>query len=322
MSYYLPPGATPPPGGIPSDTPNTAPGLYGPQPAVKKKMGNEPPTGPPGPPVAPGGPPPPGMPPGGRPRPGRPGGQQGQSQGYQQFTQYAQGIQANPTGYEADVLGGKYLGVDSNPYVQGYANALSRDFQGNLKRGLSEVSSPFLSGATLGQSGIHADVRGRYFSEGQQDLGDTLAKNYFDTYNQERGRQNEVSGQVSGRTNQLVGASGSAYGADVDAKARVQTAKIAASTALKQAQMAQALGYDELAAHSMLEYERLNQEAYFAEQQLNLGYAGLAGSIGRDFSDSTSSTQGPGMSSTEGILQGILGGGLSGIGAGQSFGGG
>jgi hypothetical protein len=264
-----------------------------------------------------GGPPPPGgQPPAGPPAgpPGRPG-RGGQGPGYQQYTQYAKNIQADPTQYEQDVIGGKYLNLESNPYVQKYTQGLSRDFQSNLQRGLSEVSSPFLSGATLGQSGIHADVRGRYFSEGMQDLGDTISGAYFDTYNKERDRQTQTSGDLSGRTNQLVSSSASAYGADQ----QVRQARISADAALKQAKMAQALGYDELASRMMLDYERLNQEAYFAEQQLNLNYAGLAGQTGRAFAGETSSQQGPALSSGGSIAQGAIGGALGGIGLGNMF---
>jgi hypothetical protein len=209
------------------------------------------------------------------------------------------------------VLGGKYLDVANNPYVQGYANAVSRDFQENLRQGLSEVSSPFSSGSTLGQSGIHADTRGRYFSEGQEDLGDTLAKTYFGVHEAERGRQQQTSGDISGRTNQLVGSAASAYGADQ----QVKQARIAADAQLKQAKMAQALGYDELAQRSFFEYERLTQEAYQFEQDMNLRYLGAVGGIGRDFSDTESTQTGPRPSTAQSVIQGVIGGATAGAGA-------
>jgi hypothetical protein len=286
MSYYLPPGQEPPAGGIPSDTPGGS--------GVPVNVAGR--------------------------RRQRPGGRKpgGGGYGYQNFTQYAQGIKAQPNQYESDVLGGKYLDVKNNPYVQGYTNALQKDWRESLGQGLSQVSSPFLSGSTLGQTGIHAATRQNFGNEAMEDLNDQLAKSYFGLYTQERGSQDTVNQGISGRTNQLVGAAGSAYGAD----RQLQGVKVQANSALQQARMAQQLGYDKLAADLMIQYEQLNQQASDMDRLISMGYGNLVGQYMQGFGsqDSTQTQQGPKTSQLGGFLQGAAGGVLGGAGIGQMFG--
>ena len=232
--------------------------------------------------------------------------------GYQGATNFASQQRDEGTDYEREVISGKYLTPESNPYLQKYADNLSRQFRGNLARGLSEVSSPFMSGATLGQTGIHGDVRGRYFNEGMQDLSGQLAGLYSGAYESERGRQNEVAGLLSGRTENLRNVSAQNYGTDVAGRTAIQTAKIQANSMLEQARMAQQLGYDSLAADLMYKYEQLQQQATAMEQDWLLRSGALGSGILRDFSGTEQ--RGPQLDTGGSIGQGILGGGLAGYG--------
>jgi hypothetical protein len=248
------------------------------------------------------------------------GGGQRSQYGYQNFSNFAQNVQAQPNQYEQDVLSGKYLDINNNPYVKGYTQALTSDWEKALNKGLSAVSSPFLSGSTLGQTGMHGATRAGYAGESQRGLTNELAKGYFGLYGQERGSQDATNQALSGRTNQLVSSAGSAYGAD----RQLQGVRVQANSALQQAKMAQALGYDQLAAQMMFQYEQLNQQAVDMERLLAGGYGNLVGQYLGGFGEQTGTQtqQGPKQSSLGGFLQGAAGGALTGAGIGNLFGGG
>ncbi len=252
--------------------------------------------------------------------PNAPKGPAQQPYGYQGATNFAAQQQDKGTQYEQDVLGGKYLTPDSNPYLQKYVSQLGDKFQQQLGRGLSQVSSPFLSGATMGQSGIHGNARAQYGAEATGDFSRGITGLYKDEYGRERGFQQDTSQDISQRTQNLRNVSAQNYGSDMQARSQIQSAKIAANSQLEQARMAQALGYDQLAADAMFKYEQLNQQATAMEQDWIIRSGQGQANIMHGFSEQQQ--YGQPMSSSEGFIQGAIGGGLAGVGGMGLFGGG
>jgi hypothetical protein len=103
----------------------------------------------------------------------------------------AQGLSGAYGGYLNDVVGGKYLDPDSNPYLSKYYDAASRDVMRNYTQAVSpevlrtaiQSGTPFSSGTAQGyanaQEGLHTALT---------DLG---AKIYAPAYQQERGYQQQ-----------------------------------------------------------------------------------------------------------------------------------
>jgi cell division septum initiation protein DivIVA len=213
------------------------------------------------------------------------------------------------------VLAGKYLDPGANPYLQKYTAQLGDQFQRQLGRSLSQVSSPFMSGATLGATGIHGAARAQHGAESMNDFQTGINKIYVDEYGRERGMQGQVSQDIGQRTMNMRDQASRNYGSDQQFRGQIQSAKIQAQSALQQAKMAQALGYDQLASDMMIQYEQLNQQATKMEQDwlLNSGQLG-AGIIGQ-FSEQEQLSQGPQQSVGGSALQGAIGGALGGIGA-------
>jgi hypothetical protein len=165
----------------------------------------------------------------------------------------------------------------------------------------------------MGGSGIHAATRGVAGSEALNDFQTGINKIYVDEYGRERGFQQDTSSDIGQRTMNMRDQASRNYASDQQFRGQIQSAKIQAQSALQQAQMAQALGYDQLAADTMLQYEQLQQQATRMEQDwiLNSGQA-QAGIMG-GFADQTQ--QGPGLDTAGAIAQGGIGGFFGGAGA-------
>jgi hypothetical protein len=211
------------------------------------------------------------------------------------FTNEAQKINAIASPYEQDVQKGLYLDVRNNPFAQGYADAIGQNFQEQMGRQLSQVSSPFAgAGGTMGMSGIHGAMRGMAEDQGSQNLANELSGMYSNLYSQERGLQQQVSSDLSQRTDQLVASAAQAYGVD----GAIRQSQIAARAAVKQAQIAARLGYAQLAWQKIREAEALEQSAY----QLKINTALATGQLMGGFGQQTNTPQQ--LSSKAGAIQG------------------
>jgi hypothetical protein len=103
----------------------------------------------------------------------------------------AQGLSGAYSGYLSDVVGGKYLSPDDNPYLSKYFDAAARDVTRNYTQSTSpeilrqaiQSGTPFSSGTAQAyanaQEGLHTALT---------DLG---AKIYAPAYQQERGYQQQ-----------------------------------------------------------------------------------------------------------------------------------
>ena len=163
-------------------------------------------------------------------------------------------LKATPTDYEADVLSGKYLDLENNPYMQDYIDAIKRDAEEELQFASGQLASPFAgAGATMGMTGIHAAQQGRLASEWGEDVQDTIAGVYKETYETERMLQNQIAGIVSGRSQAMIGAQ-----ATLDAASKaLQAAKAQANAVKYSANLSFKMGQDVLAQQGMFAYAQL-----------------------------------------------------------------
>jgi hypothetical protein len=198
------------------------------------------------------------------------------------FTNQVQNVRAQASPYEEQVQSGQYLDLRNNPWAQGYADAIGQNFQEQMGRQLSQVSSPFAgAGGTMGMSGIHGALRGITEDQGSQNLANELAQMYAGLYSGERGLQQAVSSDLSQRTNQLRGVAGQAYSADQSRIAQITSARIGAKAAISQARMHFRMGQDQLAYDKLRDAEMFKQREYALmtdRYRLELGAQDLFGS--------------------------------------------
>ncbi len=126
--------------------------------------------------------------------------------GYGNFVQGGQGL-GGASNYINDVLGGKYLNLNSNPWLQQIQTGMqgTKDYQDaqNLRRIQSAMAAGgnALSGAN---AGAQSDYLGQSDSAFQTLMGNLMNQNY----GMERGFMNQAPGQLG----QIAGQTGAGYG--------------------------------------------------------------------------------------------------------------
>jgi len=217
-------------------------------------------------------------------------------QGLNMQAQYGQqGTAAGNAGQQEyqNVLGGQYLGANSNPYLSGQIDAAQQDVVRNYNTAIKPATeSAMVNSGSFGNSGL-LQMQQQQQSDLQRNLGNISTQMRGNAYNTERANQMQALG-MSPTFNSM------AFGN---------------AQALQQAgQMQQAQNQAELSDA----YSRWQQEQQYPYQQLNV----LGSALGHNFGGSSSSTQ-PGPSGASQLLggglalAGLLGGGsgLSGLSA-------
>lgn len=118
-------------------------------------------------------------------------------------------------GYADDLISGKYLTPDSNPYVKGMAEAATRGATDNFNRSiLPQLDSAAISQGAYGgaRNGIAA---GTLAGETDKNVRDTYANIYGNNYQMERSYQDNAS-RLYGQANQLALAPAQTLGAAGD----------------------------------------------------------------------------------------------------------
>ncbi|MFA5936693.1 MAG: hypothetical protein WC822_02330 [Candidatus Paceibacterota bacterium] len=99
------------------------------------------------------------------------------------------------TQYYNDVMGGKYLTPDSNPFMQGTLDAMSREYMKALGLGVDQISSQFALAGHPMSSGALAGQARQYMTDASSQYQDNLSKILMGNYGQERSNQQQLFGQ-------------------------------------------------------------------------------------------------------------------------------
>jgi hypothetical protein len=236
--------------------------------------------------------------------------------GWQGMVNSMQGVQAPGTDYEMGVLGGQYLDVANNPYMQNIASSMQQQNSEALGRAQGQQAATTAgAGATMGMTGINMANRGILADQYGQNFDNALAGMYGQAYGDERNRMNQTSSNLSDRTQGLYGVGASGYGSDqqraaqeYSAAASARASKYNSDQGLLASQWANQLGYDQLALQAMLGYEDRMANQY----DMNYGIPGQQSNAYGNYMDPWGQTTQTTTGAEGDALSNIVGGGISG----------